>query len=103
MGSAEGRVQRLPAGQALLDALGRLAWALQTQGSFVEDGYVEEGYAQTTLNRLSSASVRISWACLLKRVFSIDIEHCLHCGGNMKIIAATLEASAADSTLKCNG
>ena len=29
----------------------------------------------------SSASVRISWARLLKRVFDIDIEHCPHCGG----------------------
>jgi hypothetical protein len=28
------------------------------------------------------------WARLLKRVFQIDIEHCLHCGGNLKIIAA---------------
>ena len=38
-----------------------------------------------------SASVRISWARLLRRVFEIDIEHCPHCGGNMKIIAAILE------------
>lgn len=38
----------------------------------------------------SSASVRISWARLLKRVFEIDIELCPHCGGNMKIIAAIL-------------
>ncbi|MCG7757104.1 MAG: IS91 family transposase, partial [Nitrosomonas sp.] len=36
----------------------------------------------------SSASVRISWARLLKRVFDIDIEHCPHCGGALKIIAA---------------
>ncbi len=33
-------------------------------------------------------SVRMSWARLLKRVFDIDIEHCPHCGGTMKIIAA---------------
>ena len=39
----------------------------------------------------SSASVRISWARLLKRVFEIDIEHRPHCGGNMKIIAAIPE------------
>ncbi|MBK9026052.1 MAG: hypothetical protein IPL69_19375 [Saprospiraceae bacterium] len=38
----------------------------------------------------SPASVRISWARLLKRVFEIDIERCPHCGGNMKIIAALL-------------
>ncbi len=35
-----------------------------------------------------AASARMSWARLLKRVFDIDIEHCPHCGGNMKIIAA---------------
>ncbi|HNO75857.1 MAG TPA: hypothetical protein PKG49_09670 [Nitrosomonas mobilis] len=36
----------------------------------------------------SSASVRISWAPLLKRVFDVDIEHCPHCVGTLKIIAA---------------
>jgi hypothetical protein len=30
----------------------------------------------------------MSWARLLKRVFDIDIEHCPHCGGILKIIAA---------------
>ena len=35
-----------------------------------------------------STSIRISWARLLKRVFDIDIEHCSHCGGKLKIIAA---------------
>jgi len=47
----------------------------------------------------SSASVRISWARLLKRVFEIDIEHCLQCGGNMKIIAAILERAAITKIL----
>jgi len=47
----------------------------------------------------SSASVRISWARLLKRVFDIDIEHCPHCGGNMKIIAAILESAAITKIL----
>ena len=36
-----------------------------------------------------SAPARMSWARLLKRVFDIDIEHCPHCGGTLKIIAAT--------------
>ena len=35
---------------------------------------------------------RISWARLLKRVFQIDLEHCPNCGGQLKIIAAILEA-----------
>ena len=34
------------------------------------------------------APARMSWARLLKRVFDIDIEHCLNCGGSLKIIAA---------------
>ena len=36
----------------------------------------------------ASAPERMSWACLLKRVFDIDIEHCPNCGGRLKIIAA---------------
>lgn len=35
-----------------------------------------------------STPTRISGARLLKRVFEIDIEHCPHCGGRLKIIAA---------------
>jgi uncharacterized protein with PIN domain len=31
---------------------------------------------------------RMRWAQLLKRVFDIDIEHCPHCGGQLKAIAA---------------
>ena len=34
------------------------------------------------------ASVHMSWARLLKRVFNIDIQQCPHCGGTLKIIAA---------------
>ncbi|MDP1951946.1 MAG: transposase [Nitrosomonas sp.] len=45
------------------------------------------------------ASVRISWARLLKRVFDIDIEHCPHCGGTLKIIAAILESGAITKIL----
>jgi hypothetical protein len=35
----------------------------------------------------------MSWARLLERVFDIDIEHCPHCGGRVKIIA-TIENPA---------
>ena len=35
---------------------------------------------------------RMSWARLLKRVFEIDLEDCPNCGGELKIIAAILEA-----------
>jgi hypothetical protein len=30
----------------------------------------------------------VSWARLLKRVLALDIEHCPHCAGTLKIIAA---------------
>ena len=38
-----------------------------------------------------SAQGRMRWAQLLKRVFDIDIEHCPHCGGQLKLIAAIEE------------
>ncbi len=37
------------------------------------------------------APARMGWARLLKRVFEIDVEHCAHCGGDLKIIAAIEE------------
>jgi len=40
-----------------------------------------------------SPAARKSWARLLKRVFDIDVEHCPHCGGTVKIIAAIEEPS----------
>ena len=42
---------------------------------------------------------RISWARLLKRVFEIDLEHCPNCGGELKIIAAILEAAVIERIL----
>ena len=42
---------------------------------------------------------RISWARLLKRVFQIDLEHCPNCGGQLKIIAAILEAPVIERIL----
>ena len=36
--------------------------------------------------------VRLSWARLLRRVFDLDLEHCPYCGGELKIIAATVES-----------
>ena len=30
----------------------------------------------------------MGWARLLKRVFDIDFDHCPHCGGEFRIIAA---------------
>ncbi|MGH8702290.1 MAG: hypothetical protein ACREVR_14135, partial [Burkholderiales bacterium] len=42
---------------------------------------------------------RMSWARLLKRVFEIDLENCPNCGGELKIIAAILEAPVIERIL----
>jgi len=38
-------------------------------------------------------TARMRWARLLKPVFDIDVEHCPHCGGTLKIIASIEEPS----------
>ena len=45
-------------------------------------------YAQTPL---ASAAAGMRLACLLKRVFEIDIEQCARCGGRLQIIAAIVD------------
>jgi putative transposase len=61
--------------------------------------------AQTTTGQAGDcehargASVRMSWARLLKRVFDIDIERCPQCGGNLKIIAAIEEPAVIERIL----
>ena len=42
---------------------------------------------------------RIGWARLLKRVFQIDLEQCPNCGGQLKIIAAIVEAPVIERIL----
>ena len=42
---------------------------------------------------------RIGWARLLKRVFQIDLAHCPNRGGQLKIIAAILEARVIERIL----
>lgn len=49
--------------------------------------------------RTHHGPVRISWARLLKRVFTIDLEHCPNCGGEVKIIAAIVEAPVIERIL----
>jgi hypothetical protein len=43
---------------------------------------------------------RISWARLLKRVFGVDVEHCTHCGGRLKIIAAIEDPAVIEQILR---
>ncbi len=42
----------------------------------------------TTLERPTSKDVRMAWARRLKRVFGIEIEQCVRCGGRLKVIAS---------------
>jgi hypothetical protein len=41
-----------------------------------------------------SAKARMRCAQLLKRVFDIDVKHCRHCGGQLKLIADIEEPAA---------
>ncbi len=50
------------------------------------------------LIRFHGAPARMGWARLLKRVFDFDIEHCPHCGGTLKVIAA-IEDPAVIATI----
>ena len=43
--------------------------------------------------------VRLSWARLLERVFALDLEHGPNCGGELKLIAAILEAPVIERIL----
>lgn len=43
---------------------------------------------------------RISWAKLMSRVFQIDVTKCKHCGGKVKVLAATMEKQAIVKILK---
>ncbi len=45
----------------------------------------------TTLERPTSKDVRMNWARRLKRVFGIEIEQCVRCGGRLKVIASIEE------------
>jgi hypothetical protein len=44
-----------------------------------------------------------SWAELMRRVFSVDVLRCDHCGGRMRIIAASHPPEAIRKILECLG
>jgi hypothetical protein len=35
--------------------------------------------------------MRLGWAKLLKRVFNLDLTHCPHCDGDLRMIAAIMQ------------
>ena len=41
----------------------------------------------------------MTWAQRLKRVFGIDAETCIHCGGKVKIVASVEEPNAIRAIL----
>ena len=41
----------------------------------------------------------MTWARRLKRVFGIDIEQCVHCGGRLKVIASIEEPALIERIL----
>jgi len=46
------------------------------------------------------ASQLVSWTIVpRKRLFDLDLEHCPHCGGELKIIAAILEPPVIEKVL----
>ncbi len=55
--------------------------------------------AECEVNCAHHRPVRLSWAKLLKRVFDLDLEHCPNCGGELKIIAAILDAPVIEKIL----
>ena len=57
------------------------------------------GHQRALAEGRSRASQLYSMAKLLKRVFDLDLEHCPNCGGELKIIAAILEAPVIEKIL----
>jgi Putative transposase len=43
--------------------------------------------------------IRLGWAKLMTRVFNLDLTHCPHCGGDLKIVAAILKRQALEKIL----
>jgi len=41
----------------------------------------------------------MSWACLRKRVFDIDMEYCPNCGGRLQIIAVIVDPAVITKIL----
>lgn len=64
------------------------------QGSADEQQPAWADTGECELEHAPARRGRISWARLLKRVFDIDMQHCLNCGGELKIIAAILKRLA---------
>jgi hypothetical protein len=49
--------------------------------------------------RPASQAVRMTWARRLKRVFGIEIERCVRCGGRLKVIASIEEPEPIERIL----
>ena len=58
-----------------------------------------DGHKRVLADDRSKAIQLVMLVHLLKRVFSIDLEHCPNCGGELKIIAAILEQPVIEKIL----
>ncbi|WP_292455433.1 hypothetical protein [Methylibium sp.] len=76
-----------------------VCWRAERQAAGYEEATGESELAATESGCEHGRPARISWARLLKRVFEINLEHCPNCGGELKIIAAILEAPVIERIL----
>ena len=49
--------------------------------------------------QLTPADIRMNWARRLKRVFGVEIEQCVRCGGRLKVIASIEEPDLIERIL----
>jgi hypothetical protein len=49
--------------------------------------------------QLTPADIRMNWARRLKRVFGVEIEQCVRCGGRLKVIASIEEPELIERIL----
>jgi hypothetical protein len=51
------------------------------------------------MGQLKAGRCAVGWAKLLMRVFNLNLEHYLNCGGELKIFAAILERPTIEKIL----
>jgi hypothetical protein len=82
----------------LLDFIARLA-ALRAAITPGGRGSGSSKHAVATAEPPSPKDIRLNWARRLKRVFGIEIEQCVRCGGDLKVIASIEEPELIERIL----
>jgi hypothetical protein len=66
----------------------------------IADHHARRDQRRNADQRISDECCRaMTWAQRLKRVFGIDVETCIHCGGQVKIVASVEEPQAIRAIL----